>query len=89
MSSRSALRPAGRLDAELLRVLGVEPYQQGASAAKPAQPPGSHGSVPAFAAHRAASRALRATVQYWRQFVPEDGVGLDVLVNRLGGEPER
>jgi len=28
----------------------------------------------------------RATVQYWRQYVPEDGLGLDVLVNRLGGD---
>jgi len=27
----------------------------------------------------------RTTVSYWRQFVPEDGLGLDLLVDRLGG----
>ena len=27
----------------------------------------------------------RATVQYWRRFVPEDGLALDVLVGRLDG----
>jgi phosphomannomutase len=28
---------------------------------------------------------LKQTVEYWRQFVPEDGMPLDVLLNNLKG----